>query len=412
MTLIAILVCLIAFVLALPILLLFPLTAVPTWVALGLVAADVVIAIAVVRGVHTPLSISGGVIGIALVSVVGIWLSQHMASTPRITDADGNSLPNSIATLEPVELGGSTQWLTIRGHDVNNPVLLFLAGGPGGGELSWLRAYLPELEEHFVVVNWEQPGSGRSYDAVDISTLTPERFVSDAHELVLNLRERFETDKIYLLGESWGSILGVWLVQRNPEYFHAFISTGQMVYTTLDDVMGYEFALQLLDEAGATERAEALRENGPPPYTGTGMLWTYNAYLSVLNHYMDSHIPGGGLGMSKIMEVMRAPEYGLVDKVNWLRGLIDTFENVYPLISDLDFTTQAARLDVPAYFIVGRYDVNAMTSLVEEYFDALDAPSKEMIWFEESGHTPLYEEPARFVDVMVNRVMAETLPQD
>ena len=95
--------------------------------------------------------------------------------------------------------------------------------------------------------------------------------------------------------------------------------------------------------------------------------------------------------------------------MNWVRGLLDVFTNVYPRIADLDFTTQAMQLDLPVYFIVGRWDVSAMTSLTEEYFNLLEAPQKTLIWFENSGHTPLWEEPVHFVDVMVNTVLAETL---
>jgi pimeloyl-ACP methyl ester carboxylesterase len=102
------------------------------------------------------------------------------------------------------------------------------------------------------------------------------------------------------------------------------------------------------------------------------------------------------------------PEYGLLDKANWVRGLMDVFNVVYPQLEDLDFATQAAELEVPVYFFVGRYDVNAMASLVERYYDVLDAPYKELIWFEKSGHPPLYSEANKLVDVMVNRVLARS----
>ena len=102
------------------------------------------------------------------------------------------------------------------------------------------------------------------------------------------------------------------------------------------------------------------------------------------------------------------PEYGLLDKVNWLRGLMDVFNVVYPQLKDLDFTTQAAEIEVPVYFLVGRYDVNAMASLVERYYGVLDAPHKELIWFEKSGHPPLYSEANKLADVVVNRVLARS----
>lgn len=105
-----------------------------------------------------------------------------------------------------------------------------------------------------------------------------------------------------------------------------------------------------------------------------------------------------------------APEYGLLDKINHTRGLIDSFQVVYPQLEDLDFTTQAAKLDVPVYIFAGRDDVNAMSSLVEDYVNRLDAPHKQLIWLQ-GGHGLGPENLAQFTDVMVNMVLAETYPK-
>ncbi len=101
-------------------------------------------------------------------------------------------------------------------------------------------------------------------------------------------------------------------------------------------------------------------------------------------------------------------EYGLYDKVNWFRGLLDTFGVVYPQLWDVDFRKQATRLEVPVYFLIGRHDVNAQPKMTEEYFNILTAPHKELIWFERSGHGPWVNKSAKFVDVMVNKVLAKT----
>ncbi len=165
------------------------------------------------------------VAGIFLVAVLAVTASQVFAMTPPITDDQGQPLPGSIATLETVMLNGSEQWISVRGQDATKPVLLFLAGGLGGSQLATARYALAGLEEHFVFVNWEQPGSGESFDAVDRATMTPERYIQDAHALVLLLRERFGQEKVYVLGESWGSALGIMLVQRYPELFHTLMDT-------------------------------------------------------------------------------------------------------------------------------------------------------------------------------------------
>ena len=147
-------------------------------------------------------AIAVGLVGTAVVGFIAVVISQAYAFTPPITDAQGNVIPGSIATLEKVNLNGSEQWISIRGKDVNKPVLLFLAGGPGGSQLVTERRALAELENHFVVVNWEQPGAGKSFNAVNRRELSPERYAADGLELVKYLRERFGEEKVYLLGES------------------------------------------------------------------------------------------------------------------------------------------------------------------------------------------------------------------
>jgi pimeloyl-ACP methyl ester carboxylesterase len=401
----------VALISALLVVLLFFITAVPPLVAAALVLIDVGIVVALVRLGRTPLTLFGAVLGMLAVAAVAVIVSQQFATTPPITDADGNVVPGSIATLEAVELGGTEQWITIRGHSTDKPVLLFLAGGPGGSELVMTRRYLSDLEQHFVVVNWDQPGTGKSYGAADIATLTPEQFVTDAHELTLYLRERFDQEKIYVLGESWGSILGIWLVQEHPDLFHAFISTGQMVDPVENDTIGYEFAIDRLTDQGRTDEAAQLRRNGPPPYTRDEVLGKFLAINGVLNSYMEAHAHGEGTGHNLMFDSLGAPEYGLLDKVNWIRGLVGVFTNVYPQLNDVDLRTQASELDVPVYIIKGRWDVNAVNSLTEEYFALLDAPHKELIWFEDSAHTPLWDAPERFTEELVTNVLADTYPQ-
>jgi pimeloyl-ACP methyl ester carboxylesterase len=254
-------------------------------------------------------------------------------------------------------------------------------------------------------VSWDEPGTGKSYNALPIEQLTPERFIQDAHALTQMLRERFQEERIYVYGVSWTSILGVWLVQRYPDLYYAYIGNGQMVNTAENDLLGYELALRYVGERGDTATAELLRRNGPPPYRGDGMVGKYVAYIDVLNDYMGA--PRYALVVPIVP--MFAPEYGLVDKVNHTRGLFDSFATVYPQLSDLDFTTQADKLDVPVYLLVGRRDVNAMASLAERYYNVLRAPHKELIWLE-GGHGLSGENHGQFVDLMVNTVLKQTYP--
>ncbi len=399
---------------AIPVLLLYIDDTVPLYIAALLTFIDIGIVIALLRIEYTALTVVGGAIALLVVAMLAVHATQVFAHTPAIAAAEGGATledgaaPQSIATLERVELNGSTQWVSMRGRDLRKPVLLFLAGGPGGSELVMTRRYLAALEEHFVVVNWDQPGTGKSYAAAPIKSLTPERYVADGLALTTWLRDRFAQEKIYLLGESWGSILGVWMAQARPDDFHALITTGQMVNTTENDRVGYAFALEYLAEHGRADEAARLQRNGPPPYSGKGMAQRYMAFMGVQNEYMDAHARGEGSGHNLFFDSLRAPEYGLLDKVNWLRGLAEVYAHLYPQLADLDLMTQAPRLELPVYFVKGRWDINALNSLAETYFARLEAPHKQLIWFEESAHTPLWDEPAHFVDVMVNTVLAQT----
>lgn len=396
---------LITILLCLPVIIAPLTTSVPTWVWVLLSIADVALIILQFRFTLVSLSTLGILAGVILISLLAVVASQFFAATPPITDAKGQPIPGSIATLEKINVNGTEQWITIRGQDVNKPILFNLGmGGPGGGGFANRSLYEP-LEKDFVIVSWDEPGTGKSYNALPISTLTVQRFVDDAYTLSLYLRERFHQDKIYVYGVSWTSILGVKLIQQHPELFYAYIGNGQMVNTTENDILGYELALDYLTKKADTKTLETLRRNGPPPYTGENVTSKYVAYLDILQEYM------GMPRYSMIVPIVpfMAPEYGYVDKINHTRGLRESFAVVYPQLKDLDFITQAPKVEVPVYLFAGRNDVNAMYTIVERYYNVLEAPHKELIWLE-GGHGLGGENIQQFVDVLVNKVLAETYP--
>src|SRR5215212_7231440 len=398
---------LLSLLLCLPVILLPLTTSVPVWVWIILAIADIAFIILQFRFALVSVGTLKILVGIILVSLIAIAASQFFASTPTIRETNGQPIPGSMATLEKVTINGTEQWITIRGQDVNKPILLHLGmGGPGGGGFA-TRSLFEPLEKDFVVVSWDEPGTGKSYNAVPISTLTKQRFVEDAHALTLYLRERFHQDKVYVYGISWSSIIGVKLVQQHPELFHAYIGNGQMVNTTENDILGYELALDYLAKKGDNKTLETLRRNGPPPYTGENVTGRYVAYLDILNVYMD--MPR----LTVIVPIVpfMATEYGYMDKINHTRGVIDSFNAIYPQLKDLDFITQVPKLEVPVYIFAGRNDVNAMYTIVEEYYNVLEAPRKDLIWLE-GGHGLGGDNLHQFVNVMLNSVLAETYPMD
>ncbi|PKM73499.1 MAG: alpha/beta hydrolase [Firmicutes bacterium HGW-Firmicutes-16] len=339
------------------------------------------------------------VIFLAVVMVLNVGLvtiTQFTASTPRIVDENGNTPENSIAELIEIELGGSKQWISLRGWDKSKPVLLFLAGGPGGTQMAAVRHELSELEKYFVVVNWDQPGSGKSYYAEKIENITVDTYIHDGYALTEYLKERFSQEKIYLVGESWGSALGIFLIDRYPECYHAFIGTAQMINFVETEQMDYVKAMEIAGEKNDVTIIKQMEANGIPPYYGRNVTLKSAVYLNYLSAYMASNPAIHNPGYSTDRDITSS-EYGLLDKINYARGVINTFNQVYQQLYDIDMRTDYTKLSVPVYFFLGRHDVNAPASLVEEYMEVLDAPHKEIVFFEHSGHSPWINERDKFV---------------
>ncbi len=392
-------------ILSLPVILLPLITAVPfwIWIPLALAVLFLIIFQFVSKPVRTRRII--GITGMLIIAVLAVVASQFFASTPPIVDSNGQQIPNAIASLEKVTINDSDQWITIRGQNKENPVLLFLSGGPGGSQLVTERRALGKLEESFIVVNWDQPGAGKSYNAVDQKALTVDRYVNDGLALAAYLRDRFQKEKIFLLGESWGSALGVWMIQKEPDLFYAFGGTGQMVAFLENDLKCYQFAIDQARERGDTKKIQALEKQGPPPYYGKGTALKESAFLLETFRYMnaDPNISDDGFNT---LQDLAGHEYGLLDKVNWFRGLLYTLDIVYPQLWEVDFRIQAPALEIPVYFLIGRHDVNAPPDLTEAYYQILQAPKKELIWFERSGHNPWVTEADLFSEVLVDRFLS------
>lgn len=333
--------------------------------------------------------------------------------TPPIVDASGKVISGSIAEMEKIELGGVEQWLVIRGKSRDNPILLFLSGGPGASELGRVRSFNQPLEDRFILVVWEQRGCGKSYAAIDPrSEITVDRYVEDIRELAESLKTRFDEDKIYLIGHSWGTIIGVKAVQQYPELFHAYISAGQMVDLLETDRWIYQAVLEDAQKKGDLKFVETLQKQGEPPYTGGGSFVAYGriftreyALWEVANIKNSDYHQKGGL-----FQQLGIPEYTMMDKINLFRGLLDTFKLVYPQLQGFDFRESAIDFQVPVYFLVGRHDRNAPFWLAEDYFKTLKAPQKQLIWFEESGHGQIWSEADKFHQVMTDIVLPETYP--
>ncbi len=311
------------------------------------------------------------------------------ATTPPI------NTENSIAELTSIPVGGQNQTLLIRGHNKDNPVLFHLAGGPGGTDIGAMRMFGSKLEEQFIVVTWDQRGVGKSYSSIEpTSNFTLDQTVKDTIEVTNYLRERFSKDKVFILGNSWGTILGALAVEQHPELYYAYISAGQMVSIKETDVMFYEDTLQWARATNNKALEDQLFTNGPPPYKD------YRKYEAALSYEHSWNEFPYFTGESEMSSTLGASEYSLIDKFHTFAAFLDTFTIFYPQLQDIDLRSQVTDLNVPIFMIQGTYEARGRAVLADEWFSKVKAPHKERVEFNKSAHRPLFEEPEKFANVM------------
>lgn len=369
------------------------------------VAARRGVEVAARRRVESPARMTRlGWAGVLLVGVAVLALAALVArpaSTAPILDAAGEPAAGSIAELVTLSVDGSEQTLMIRGESAENPVLLHLAGGPGGTDLGAMRLD-PSLEEDFVVVTWDQPGTGTSYSAIDpVQDMTLQRVTQDTLEVTEYLRGRFNQDRIVLTGQSWGTLPGVLAVQQHPERYRAFVGTGQMVDIRETDQIFYEESLEWADVTGDQQLQAQLQAQGPPPYSDmldyTAIVGTERAIYS----YPEFD------GSTEMTATIWVPENTFMDRVNAIRGLLDTYSLVYPQLQELDLRQQAPRLEVPVYVVMGEHEARGRVEPAREWFDRLEAPEKTWVEFPASSHRASFERPEDYA-ALLRQVLAET----
>nr|NLD41466.1 alpha/beta fold hydrolase [Actinomycetales bacterium] len=349
-------------------------------------------------GIPTPRPLRApGWLATALLAGLLAWLVIAMArpaSTPPILGADGEPLPNSIAELTAVELGGHEQALMIRGRSADNPVLLYLHGGPGGTDIGAMRRDTG-LEESFVVVTWDQRGSGRSTAALEPrETLTVEQLVADTIELAEYLCERFGEERIYLVGQSWGSLLAVLTAEERPDLFAAVVGVGQIVSIPETDRAFWEDSLAWAEDSGNVALAEQLRANGPPPYEDVGLY----AHAASTEHQWNPYPEFNP--NNEMPAILFVPEYTFMDRVNAFRGFLEAAAVLYPQAQSVDLRVDAPGLELPYVMVLGEYEARGRVEPAQEWFGSLAAPLKLKFEFDAAGHRANFDQPADFAAVM------------
>ena len=328
----------------------------------------------------------------------------------RVSEERAISSPDGIDSLEPVRIGGIDQWIEVRGQNVNNPILLFIHGGPGIAFIPMASSFQGSWEKHFTVVQWDQRGAGKTYASNNLEvlrrTMNVAQMEQDTVDVVNYLRNRFKQQRIFVVGHSWGSILGLWLAHEHPEFIYAFVGTGQAVSFDQNERTGYQDTLQAARSRNNEQAVKELESIAPypppiPAFSKTGVLRNWESALlgpppSEANFTNTKRI---------LTTLVSAPEYSLGDDLGWIRGQTLSLQTMFPQMMTLDLTKLGYDFRAPIFFFEGRHDPYCPPSLIWDYSQTIKAPQKTFVWFDNSGHFPFFEEQQKFSDELIQRVL-------
>ena len=310
-----------------------------------------------------------------------------------------------INELRRVELNGVPQWVQIRGQNRANPTLLFLHGGPGAPMMAFGHEFQDRWEAEFNVVHWDQRGSGKSYFEQSVSPPQFDEMMADAEALVRWLQAHMGVERIYLLGHSWGSVLGAPLVLAHPEWFHAFIATGAVVDIPNSERLGYEYTLHYAQSRNDAQGIRALRNLEPYPDES-------GSYASEKVLELRRWQTRYGFGLSRRLGeeswsalarmAALSPDYSLHEATYFLRDLSAQWEPLNAFVNAYDIRRYGSRFEVPVVFLLGRHDWQTSSELAADFFwHELEAPHKRLVWLENSAHTPYIDEPEVFARELI-----------
>lgn len=300
----------------------------------------------------------------------------------------------SLEEKAQVSINGVKQGMFIRSADTSHPVLLYLHGGPGMPTYFLNRKYPTGFEEDFTAVWWEQRGAGLSYSPdIPPETMTVEQFIADTLAVTDYLRGRFGRDKIYLMGHSWGSFIGIQAAARAPERYSAYIGVAQMTNQLQSEKLAYDHMLQLAKADGNTQLVRKL-EAAPPAAAAP----LPRAYMALRDEAMHSLGVGTTHDMKSVVTgvfvpTWQHPEYTLRERLNIWRGKWSpSSKALWNEMLGTDITVAVPELRLPTYFLHGVYDYTVAYPLTKAYFAQLRAPLKGFYSFEQSAHSPIFEE--------------------
>jgi pimeloyl-ACP methyl ester carboxylesterase len=320
-------------------------------------------------------------------------------STPPFRTSRGDILAGSIAEIGYQRLGGVNQCVMIRGESLSNPPLIILHGGPGFSDTPFFRRFNRTLERHFTIVYWDQRGVGKSFDPkISKSSMTVEQFIADLDQLVHIVLMRTAKSKVAIFGHSWGSVLGVLYSARFAQNVSAYIGCGQYGDWSAAESASYAFAVAEAERLNKRKALKELADIGPPPYSASSLL----AERTWLQRFEGQLRPGALWNMART--ILGEPESSIFDLPNVVRGFQFSLHAMWAEVSRLNLHELAPSLQIPVFFMLGRRDHWVPPETSVAYFDALTAPFKKLVWFEESGHEPFADEPDKFNTAMIELV--------
>ncbi len=358
--------------------------------------------------VRRALKVTAIVLGTVLAgaaAVVVYFAVRSPGTVEPITDEKGKPVPNSISEKTWVSINGTEQGMFIRGRDARKPVLLFLHGGPGMPEYFMFDKYETGLEDHFVVCYWEQRGAGLSYHPGEAAQdITVEQLVRDTASVAQYLRERFGRQKVYLMGHSWGSFIGIQSAASNPELYEAYIGVSQISDQARSEMLAYDYLLDQYSRIGNSGRVAELQQFDVHSSEAALDSFSTSALRDTAMHEL-------GVGSTRTMNsvitgiflpVMECAAYTLGEKVNiWrAKSFLNSQTDLHRQMMETDLSETARHFTIPVYFMAGLHDYTVNYDLQRQYFDAVDAPRRGFYSFENSAHSPLFEEPQRFLDAI------------
>ncbi len=352
--------------------------------------------------------LSGIVAAISIILLI-IQINSDGVQEPFL-DAQGKVLPNSIAMHEDRVINGAPQRLTIRGKDMNNPVLLRVHGGPGSPfPVAALKIFGVDLEDLFTVCYWDQRGSGLAYKGnIPDSTITLNHIVDDGLEVANYLREKFNKDKIYIEGISWGTTVSAFMVQKNPELFKAYIGLGQMANQPLSEQISYDYVMQQAQKHKDTQSINELQRIGRPPYpnkTNVEMAEACDVERIILVKYVPPKITPSFKDFKRYLL-----DNGLTLKEKYISlQNPETYYPAYKLMWPTCFNSNLLRdvpeWEIPVFIIQGEEDYFTDTSLAKQYFDSLKAPTKMWFLIENATHNIPMEQPEKYRSIYISEIL-------